>query len=40
MDGAKGSKDLRVREPAEQRAFIYRLGEGINETVMVQSATH
>ena len=40
MDGAKGAKDFRLRAPAEQRALLYRLGEGLNETVMVQSATH
>jgi hypothetical protein len=40
MDGAKGAKDFRLRAPHEQRALLYRLGEGLNETVLVQSATH
>jgi hypothetical protein len=40
MDGVKGAKDFRLRAPEEQRAHLYRLGEGLNETVMVQSATH
>lgn len=40
MDGAKGAKDFRLRAPQEQRALLYRLGEGLNETVLVQSATH
>jgi len=40
MDGAKGTKDFRVREPNEQRAVLYRLGAGVNETIMVQSGSH
>lgn len=40
MDGAKGAKDFRIREPNEQRAVLYRLGAGVNETIMVQSGTH
>ena len=35
MDGAKSSKDFRFKAPHEQIAHLYRLGAGINETVMV-----
>jgi hypothetical protein len=34
FDGSKNSKDFRFKEP-EQRATMYRAGEGINETFMV-----
>jgi len=34
MDGAKNSKDFRFKNDL-QRAHLYRLGEGINETLMV-----
>ncbi len=40
MDGAKSSKDFRFKAPHEQIAHLYRLGAGINETVMVQSESH
>lgn len=34
FDGSKNSKDYRITHP-EQRAHIYRAGEGINETLLV-----
>lgn len=38
MDGAKNSKDFRFKVD-EQRAQLYRLGDGINETLMVVGNT-
>lgn len=38
MDGAKNSKDFRFKAD-EQRAQLYRQGEGINEVLMVVGNT-
>ena len=39
FDGSKNSKDFRFREPDQQMATLYRNGESLSETVMVQSST-
>lgn len=40
MDGAKATKDFRIRNPDEQIAHLYRCGSDISETVMVQGKDH
>ena len=36
LDGNKNSKDFRFQSPETQQCAMYRLGESINETVLIQ----
>lgn len=40
FDGAKNSKDFRFKCPEEQVGTMYRLGAGINESIMVLGDEH
>lgn len=40
FDGSKNSKDFRFKEKEEQIAHLYRLGESVNETIMVLGSEH